>query len=86
MIAEEIIVRPIVTEKSNDGLQEGKYTFEVNKKATKVEIAKAVEKLFNVKVLKVNTMTVKGKQKRVGVHVGRTSDWKKAIEIGRAHV
>ena len=44
-----------------------------------VEIAKAVEKLFNVKVLKVNTMTVKGKQKRVGVHVGRTSDWKKAI-------
>ena len=79
MIAEEIIVRPVVTEKSNDGLQEGKYTFEVNKKATKVEIAKAVEKLFNVKVLKVNTMTVKGKQKRVGVHVGKTSDWKKAI-------
>ena len=79
MIAEEIIVRPIVTEKSNDGLGEGKYTFEVNKKATKVEIAKAVEKLFNVKVLKVNTMTVKGKQKRVGVHFGKTSDWKKAI-------
>ena len=79
MIAEEIIVRPIVTEKSNDGLGEGKYTIEVNKKATKVEIAKAVEKLFNVKVLKVNTMTVKGKQKRVGVHVGKTSDWKKAI-------
>ena len=79
MIAEEIIVRPIVTEKSNDGLQEGKYTFEVNKKATKVEIAKAVEKLFNVKVLKVNTMTVKGKEKRVGRNVGRTSDWKKAI-------
>lgn len=79
MIAEEIIVRPIVTEKSNDGLGEGKYTFEVNKKANKIEIAKAVEKLFNVKVLKVNTMTVKGKQKRVGVHVGKTSDWKKAI-------
>ena len=79
MIAEEIIVRPIVTEKSNDGLQEGKYTFEVNKKATKVEIAKAVEKLFNVKVLKVNTMNVNGKKKRVGYHVGKTSDWKKAI-------
>ena len=79
MIAEEIIVRPIVTEKSNDGLGEGKYTFEVNKKANKIEIAKAVEKLFNVKVLKVNTMTVKGKEKRVGVHVGKTSDWKKAI-------
>ena len=79
MIAEEIIIRPIVTEKSNDSLQEGKYTFEVNKKATKVEIAKAVEKLFEVKVLKVNTMTVKGKSKRVGYHVGKTSDWKKAI-------
>ena len=51
MLAEEVIVRPIVTEKSNDGLQEGKYTFEVNKKATKVEIANAVEKLFEVKVL-----------------------------------
>ena len=79
MLPEEIILAPVVTEKSNDQLQEGKYTFKVNKKATKVEIAKAVEKLFNVKVLKVNTMTVKGKQKRVGVHVGRTSDWKKAI-------
>lgn len=79
MLAEEIIVRPVITEKSNDELQQGKYTFEVNKKATKVEIAKAVEKLFEVKVLKVNTMTVKGKQKRVGAHVGKTSDWKKAI-------
>ncbi len=79
MLAEEIIIRPVVTEKSNDGLQEGKYTFEVNRKATKVEIAKAVEKLFEVKVLKVNTMTVKGKKKRVGYHTGKTSDWKKAI-------
>ena len=79
MLAEEIIVRPIVTEKSNDELQQGKYTFEVNKKATKVEIAKAVEKLFEVKVLKVNTMSVKGKSKRVGYHTGKTSDWKKAI-------
>ena len=79
MLAEEIIIAPVVTEKSNDQLQEGKYTFKVNKKATKVEIAKAVEKLFEVKVLKVNTMTVKGKEKRVGYHVGRTSDWKKAV-------
>ena len=60
MLPEEVIVRPIVTERSNDGLQEGKYTFEV-------------------KVLKVNTMTVKGKTKRVGYHTGKTSDWKKAI-------
>jgi len=79
MKPEEIIIAPVVTEKSNDGLQEGKYTFEVNKKATKVEIAKAVEKLFDVKVLKVNTMNVSGKTKRVGYHTGKTSDWKKAI-------
>ena len=79
MKAEDIIVRQKKKKKSSDGLQAGKYTFEVNKKATKVDIAKAVEKLFNVKVLNVNTMTVKGKEKRVGVHVGRTSDWKKAI-------
>ena len=79
MLPEEIIIAPVVTEKSNDQLQEGKYTFKVNKKATKIEIAKAVEKLFEVKVLKVNTMNVRGKKKRVGYHVGKTSDWKKAI-------
>lgn len=79
MVAEEIIVKPIITEKSNMDMQEGKYTFKVAKKATKIEIRNAVEKLFNVKVLKVNTITVKGKEKRVGVHRGMTSDWKKAI-------
>ena len=79
MIAEEVIIKPIVTERSSMDLQEGKYTFKVNKKATKVEIAKAVEKLFEVKVLSVNTISVKGKQKRVGAHQGMTSDWKKAI-------
>ena len=79
MLAEDIIVRPVVTEKSNDAMQEGKYTFKVNKNATKVEIANAVEKLFEVKVLKVNTISVKGKSKRVGYHQGKTSDWKKAI-------
>ena len=79
MRPEDIIIKPIITEESNEGLQEGKYTFKVNKKATKVDIANAVEKLFEVKVLKVNTMTVKGKEKRVGRTVGKTSDWKKAI-------
>lgn len=79
MKAEDIIIRPIITEESNMALQEGKYTFKVNKKATKVDIANAVEKLFEVKVLKVNTMIVSGKQKRVGRNVGKTSDWKKAI-------
>ena len=79
MKPEDIIIAPVVTEKSNDELQQGKYTFEVNRKATKIEIANAVEKLFEVKVLKVNTMNVNGKKKRVGYHQGKTSDWKKAI-------
>jgi large subunit ribosomal protein L23 len=79
MVAEDIILEPIVTEKSNMDMQEGKYTFKVAKRATKVDIKNAVEKLFEVKVLSVNTITVKGKEKRVGVHQGRTSDWKKAI-------
>ena len=79
MIAEDIIIAPVVTEKSSGEIGEGKYTFKVNKKATKIDIKRAVEKLFEVKVLNVNTMTVKGKEKRVGRNVGKTSDWKKAI-------
>ena len=79
MLPEEIIIRPVITEKSNDEMQAGKYTFEVNKKATKVDIARAVEKLFEVKVLNVNTMIVKGKTKRVRYVEGKTPDWKKAI-------
>ena len=79
MRPEDIIIAPVVTEKSNNEVNLGKYTFKVNKNATKVDIARAVEKLFEVKVLKVNTMTVKGKEKRVGYHIGKTSDWKKAI-------
>ena len=79
MIAEEIIIEPVVTEKSNEEIQEGKYTFKVNKKATKIDIRNAVEKLFEVKVLDVTTISVKGKEKRVGRNVGKTSDWKKAI-------
>lgn len=79
MRPEDIILAPIITEKSNDLLQEGKYTFKVNKKATKIDIRNAVEKLFEVKVLDVTTISVKGKEKRVGRNVGKTSDWKKAI-------
>ena len=79
MLAEEIILAPVVTEKSNDELQTGKYTFRVNKKATKIDIRNAVEKLFEVKVLNVNTMSVKGKEKRMGRTSGKTPDWKKAI-------
>ena len=76
---EDIIRRPIITEKSNMSMNEGKYTFEVDIKATKIDIRNAVEKLFNVKVTDVRTMKVQGKLKRVGVHQGKTSDWKKAI-------
>lgn len=79
MRPEDIIIAPVITEKSNDELQAGKYTFKVNKKATKIDIRNAVEKLFEVKVLKVNTISVKGKEVRRGKTVGRTSDWKKAI-------
>lgn len=79
MKPEDVILKPVVTEKSNEDLQLGKYTFKVNKNATKIDIAHAVEKLFDVKVLKVNTISVKGKNKRVGVHQGKTSSWKKAI-------
>ena len=79
MMAEDIIIAPIITEEASMRMAEGKYTFRVAKKATKVDIKNAVEKLFEVKVLSVNTMNVNGKEKRVGVHVGKTSDWKKAI-------
>ena len=79
MRPEDIIIRPIITGKSDAAMSEGKYTFEVNKKATKIDVKNAVEKLFEVKVLDVRTMNVKGKEKRRGVHVGRTSDWKKAV-------
>ena len=81
MKPEDIIIAPVITEKSNDELQAGKYTFRVNKKATKIDIRNAVEKLFEVKVLDVNTMSVKGKEKRMGRTSGKTPDWKKAIVI-----
>lgn len=79
MKPEDIIIKPIVTEKSSSGLQDGKYTFKVAKKATKVQIADSVEALFGVKVINVNTMMVKGKEKRVGANTGKRPDWKKAI-------
>lgn len=77
--AQEIIIKPIVTEKSMEGLQSQKYTFKVAKSANKIEIANACEELFGVKVAKVNTISVRGRAKRVGASAGYTSDWKKAI-------
>jgi len=79
MRAEDIIIKPIITEKTNDMLNEGKYTFRVAKNATKIQIAEAVEKLFEVKVINVTTMNVRGKKKRQGKYEGMTPDWKKAI-------
>ena len=78
-IASDIILKPIITEYSMERLENGKYTFKVANDATKVEIAKAVETLFDVKVAKVNTISVKGKAKRMGRFVGYRPDWKKAI-------
>ncbi len=77
--AEDVIIKPIMTEKSYNNMASGKYTFEVALTASKVEIKNAVEELFNVKVLKVNTLRYDGKNKRVGVHQGKTKAWKKAI-------
>ena len=76
----DIIIRPIITEASMAKVAEKKYTFEVAKKATKSEIAHAVEELFkDAKVASVNTINMKRKPKRLGVHAGYTSAWKKAI-------
>lgn len=76
---QDVIIRPIITEASMDRLADKKYTFEVRKDATKAEIAEAVEAMFKVDVADVNTITMKKKPKRYGVHAGYTSAWKKAI-------
>jgi len=78
-LAQDIIIKPVITEASMDKLAEKKYTFKVAAGATKPEIAKAVEELFGVDVLCVNTVSMKKKPKRLGVHFGYTSEWKKAI-------
>lgn len=75
----DIIISPILTEKSYDGIATKKYTFKVAKKATKTQIKTAVEDLFGVKVAKVNTVNVNGKKKRMGRSEGYTSDYKKAV-------
>ena len=76
----DIIVRPLITEKSMDTVAEKRYSFEVAKNATKPEIAAAVEAMFKkTKVVKVNIINMKKKPKRYGVHFGYTSEWKKAI-------
>ena len=77
--AQDIILRPVITENSMDGNADRKYTFEVAKDANKIEIAKAVEEIFDVKVAKVNTINVSGKLRRYGRFEGMTASRKKAI-------
>ena len=79
MKAQDIVIRPIITEKSMAGNAEKKYTFEVHKDANKIEIAKAVAELFGVEVKKVNTLDVRGKFRRQGRFEGYTRAWKKAV-------
>ena len=79
MFAEDIIIKPLLTEKGYDGIADKKYMFQVAKSATKTQIKLAVEKLFNVEVKSVNTMNCHGKLKRMGRYEGYTPDYKKAI-------
>ena len=78
-MVEDIIIRPVITEASMDMLDAKKYVFKVQSNATKADVAAAVEVMFNVKVASVNTINMKKKPKRMGVHAGYTSEWKKAI-------
>ena len=77
--ARDIIIRPVITERSYDVMESNVYTFEVAKDANKIEIRQAVEELFGVKVIKVNTLNVKPKPKRVRYEAGFTRSWKKAM-------
>ncbi len=78
MRAQDIVIRPIITEKSMLGIADKKYTFEVAKSATKIDVARAIEELFKVKVDKVTTVNVRGRLKRQGRFEGYTRSWKKA--------
>ena len=77
--AYDIIIKPIITEQSMEATEEKKYVFQVAIDANKTEIKKAIEEIFGVKVEKVNTIRMDGKEKRMGVHVGRRASWKKAM-------
>ncbi|HOC09323.1 MAG: 50S ribosomal protein L23 [Clostridiales bacterium] len=76
---QDIVIRPIVTERSMRDMEQNKYTFVVDKKANKIEIKKAVEELFDVKVERVNVVNYMGKMRRMGRNIGRKASWKKAF-------
>ena len=77
--ARDVILRPIITERTTDMMGDNKYVFEVAPKSNKTEVKQAIEAIFDVKVESVNTMNVKGKPKRMGRYIGKRKDWKKAI-------
>ncbi|KJS85053.1 MAG: 50S ribosomal protein L23 [Peptococcaceae bacterium BICA1-8] len=77
--ARDIVIKPIVSERSVACMEQNKYTFRVALKANKIDIKSAIEEIFKVKVLDVRTMVVKGKVKRMGRHEGKRPNWKKAI-------
>lgn len=79
LTSHDIIRKPVITEKSMAAMAENKYTFIVHMAANKVQIKRAVEEVFNVKVADVKTMRIEGKTKRVGVHIGKRADFKKAV-------
>ena len=84
-MVQDIIISPVITEASMDRLADKKYTFKVRSDATKPEIAAAVEEMFKVEVATVNTINMKKKPKRYGVHFGYTTAWKKAIVTLKAN-
>lgn len=79
MESRDILIRPLISERSTDLMQDGKFVFVVDKRANKIQIAQAVKEIFNVTVENVNTINVKGKTKRRGRTVGKTASYKKAI-------
>ena len=78
-LSQDIIIKPIITERSMDMLADKRYVFKVQPDATKPEIAAAIEEMFGVEVASVNTISMKKKPKRLGVHAGYSVEWKKAI-------
>lgn len=78
-VAREVVLAPVITEKSMAAMEQRKYTFKVAKNATKIDIKRAVEEIFGVNVAKVNTISMRGQMRRMGRYEGYTASWKKAV-------
>lgn len=79
MVARDVLVKPLISEKSVEMMEHNKYCFKVDSRANKIQIAQAVEEIFKVKVMSVNTANYVGKNRRMGAYQGKRADWKKAI-------